>query len=103
MCIRDRTKVIAIKRIIWRELGRNAYKEWYNYLLFKSDTNNSFMLGITMYKKLLENTYNYIKEIEYEEKKKKPKQTRLVAAQKRVVSFPKATSNPKAKLHLEKQ
>lgn len=84
----EKAKVIAIKRIIWRGLGKDAYKEWYNYLHFKSDTYNSFMLGIMMYKQLLENTYRYIKEIEREEEKKKPRQTRLAAAQKRTVSFP---------------
>lgn len=82
----QKVKTISLKRIIWRELGKEAFNQWFNYFHCKADSNNTLMLGIMMYKQLLENAYNCIKEVEYEEEKKRPRQTRSLVGQKRTVN-----------------
>jgi len=83
----ERGKVISLKRIIWKGLGKEAFNQWFTYYNDKADSNNSLMLAIIMYKQLLENAYTYIRGIEYEEEKKKPRPTRSSIAQKRLVTY----------------
>jgi hypothetical protein len=83
----EKGKVIPLKRIIWRGLGKEAFNQWFIYYNDRTDSNNSLMLGIMMYRQLLENTYTCIKEVEFEEEKKKPRPTRSSIAQKRPVTY----------------
>lgn len=81
----EKAKFISLKGIIWRELGKDAYKEWHEYFNSKVDTPNTLMLAILMYEKLLDGTYACIKEAEHNQEKRKPRQTKILLSQKREV------------------
>jgi len=77
--------VISLKGVIWKQLGKDAFIEWYKYFHSKYSTTNSLMLALKMFKRLLDYAYGYIKKVEEQYEKEKAKEVSL--ARKREVSL----------------
>lgn len=73
----EKNKTISLKGIIWKELGKDAYKEWHSYFDLKANTLNSLMLIMIMFRQLLEGALIRIEEAEHNYEKIKPKQAKL--------------------------
>lgn len=94
----EEAKVISLKGVMWQQLGKDAFTEWYRYFHSKNSTTNSITLILRMFKRLMENTCGNIERAEQEQEKKKPKQAKPSLAQKREVAAAITGSNLKPTL-----
>lgn len=67
------TKGISLRGLIWRELGEEAFNEWYKFYKHTANTVNQLYLAIALFGKLLKHGYRYVQEVESRYEKNHPR------------------------------